>query len=484
MTGSLREHLLEIGYTTDGVLERIGAAGQAGLSRNSTIPAETELGDDQGELATLIRLFLLQRKVSVAVASRALGAGLAELVAREVVAVVGDDVRALADLRPYGSDDGASGWLVSDLTPGLDHQVAEMRPDYVLGASPASVTLAQITMRTPIARALDLGTGSGVQSFHLAQHTERVVATDVNRRALRFARFAAELSGVDVEFREGSLYEPVPERYDLIVSNPPYVMSPPEGERLTYRESGFSGDGLVEAVVAQAPEHLTHGGSLQLLTNWAIVRGQPWEERLASWTSGSGCDLFALERERLDKFAYIEMWLTDAGLAGSPQWAPAYRQWLAYFDRLGIEEVGLGWLLLTNSGRETPEVRCDSWPHAVAQPVGGVFSGHGDAVSMSRLPEPELLLLAPRLSDVVAETTGRPGAADPEYLVLRQRSGLLRGLRLTTITGAVLGALDGELAVGQVIAAVAQLLDEPVSDVAAEALPAVRQALAEQYLHV
>ena len=66
--------------------------------------------------------------------------------------------------------------------------------------------------------------------------------------------------------------------------------------------------------------------------------------------------------------------------------------------------------------------------------------------------------------------------------MLRQRTGLLRGMRLSTVTGAVLGALDGDLTVGQTIAAVARLLEVPVEEVAAEAVPAVRQALAEQYL--
>ena len=232
---------------------------------------------------------------------------------------------------------------------------------------------------------------------------------------------------------------------------------------------------------ATPPSHLTPGGSLQLLTNWAIT-GVPWEERLASWAAGSGCDLFAIERERLDRFAYIEMWLADAGLSGRPEWEPTYRRWLDYFSRLGIDEVGMGWILLTKAGREVPEVRCESWPHAVAQPVGSVFAAHAGAIDAARLPTSDLLSLTPHLAGVVAETTGQPGAADPEYLVLRQRTGLLRGMHLTTVTGAVLGALDGDLTVGQTISAVAHLLGRPAEEIAAEAIPAVRQTLAEQYL--
>ena len=155
--------------------------------------------------------------------------------AEGIITADGGSVRAVVELRPYASpDDGASGWLVSDLTPGLDGIVEPTRPDYVLGASPASLTLAEITMRGHAGRALDLGTGCGVQSYHLSRHADRVVATDLNPRALRLARLGAALSGMDVDFREGSLYEPVVgERFDLIVSNPPYVMSPLGGQRLT-----------------------------------------------------------------------------------------------------------------------------------------------------------------------------------------------------------------------------------------------------------
>ncbi|MDO5068044.1 MAG: methyltransferase [Propionibacteriaceae bacterium] len=480
----LRELLLAHDHTTDAVLERIGETGQAGLGRNSTVPADVALAEELDPQAVLIRLFLLQQAVALAPVEATFGPCLADLLEAEVLGRSGDEVRALVDLRPYGSpDDGASGWLVSDLTPGLDGAVTPPRPDYVLGASPASLTLAQITMRTPVGRALDLGTGCGVQSFHLSRHSQQVVATDLNPRALRLARFGAALSGMDIDFREGSLFGPVgDDGFDLIVSNPPYVMSPPDDQRLTYRESTFLGDGLVEAIVRQAPAHLNPGGSLQLLTNWAIPAGQQWEDRLASWAVGSGCDLLALERERLDRFTYIEMWLTDAGLAGTSQWEPAYRRWLDYFERLDIDEVGLGWLLLTNSGRTTPDIRCESWPHAVAQPVGAMFAAHAQALDAARLPEAELLELSPALGHVVLETTGQPGAADPEHLVLRQRTGLLRGLQLTTATGAVLGALDGDLSVGRTIAAVAHLLGQPAAEVAAEVLPVVRQALAEQYL--
>ena len=77
-------------------------------------------------------------------------------------------------------------------------------------------------------RALDVGTGSGVQALLAARHARRVVATDVNKRALLYAELNAALNGLEnIEFRRGSLFEPAGgEYFDLVTCNAPYVVSP------------------------------------------------------------------------------------------------------------------------------------------------------------------------------------------------------------------------------------------------------------------
>ena len=92
--------------------------------------------------------------------------------------------------------------MFSDLTPGLDSHVAPMRSDFVLGLSSASSTLAQLTIRRPVASALDLGTGCSVQTLHLATHAETITATDVNPRALELAALTLTLNGVEAELLE------------------------------------------------------------------------------------------------------------------------------------------------------------------------------------------------------------------------------------------------------------------------------------------
>jgi len=122
------------------------------------------------------------------------------------------DVRELAHAMKHGRATD----LDSDVRPG------PVRPDHVLGLGSASITLARGVVRDPVDRALDLGTGCGIQALHLSEHARAVTATDVNPRALALAAATGRLNGRHWDLRAGSLYEPVAgEKFDLIVLDPP-----------------------------------------------------------------------------------------------------------------------------------------------------------------------------------------------------------------------------------------------------------------------
>lgn len=481
----LRSGLVKAHYTVDEVLDRIGSAGQAALTRNTTIAVEDALDDDAQSI--LIRLWVLQQAVPIARLETVLGDSLAQLVAANLIETDGARARACVEIRPFGLQGQAtdfSGWICADLTQGLDGSVSETPPDYVLGLSPASTMLTRMTIRRPVGSALDLGTGCGVQSVQLARHAARVVATDINPRALRLAAVTAGLNDLELDLRSGSLFEPVAgERFDLIVTNPPYVMSPPEMCKLLYREQPMRADDLVREVVVGGSQHLNPGGTLQILGNWAITAGQPWQERLAAWVGQTDCDALILERERLDPYEYIEIWLNDAGLGGSSAYRQTYRTWLEYFHSLGIVGVGLGWLNLTKAGRSRPHVQIESWPHEVVQPIGVALAAHQDGVNAADVSDAELLAAAWLLDpDVVQETTGQPGAPDPAHIVLRQRTGLLRAVEVDTGLAAVLGACDGEIAMYPLILAAASLLDVDAAALSAEILPRLRRLIVDRFL--
>ena len=487
-TGPLREALLAADFTYDRVAEAIGVDAHRALGRNETLPAlrRTTSG---GPLDSLVRLFLLQTPVARDEADRALPGLVDRLCNAGLLEQSVSEVAARMDCRPYATSEAGQDrdlWVVSDLTPGLDGAPVAVGPDHVLGISSASTSLAQLTMREPVGRALDLGTGCGVQALHLAGQADHVVATDVNARALWMTRLNAELNGAEVEVRDGSFFEPVAgERFDLISTNPPFVISPATGERLVYRDSGLPGDRVVEHIVRTGPEHLADGGWLQVLANWAIADGRPWDERLGSWLR-KDCDALVVQREILDPASYVELWLKDSGHHGGPDYAQRYDTWLSWMEEAGIEGIGFGWINVRLGSGSGGHHELIEWPYDVEQPIGPAIHDWGTAVADLRgLPDHALMRSTLRArEDVQQETVGRPGAEDPGAIVLRQQRGFRRARTADTVEAAFLGACDGDLSVGQLFGALAQLTDTDADQLRTTYLPVVRELVGEGFLEV
>ncbi|MEO3972354.1 methyltransferase [Streptomyces sp. CAU 1734] len=458
----LREALLAGDFTADGLLDLLGPSAYAALARSETVPALRATRGDT-VLSTLIRLFLLQRPVTRERAAEALP--LAECLAEGWLAEDGEEIRATADIRPFGGPDEQDWFIVSDLgcavggAGGADGQTEQV----VLGVGGASTTLAGITVRTPVSAALDLGTGSGIQALHAAQHATRVTATDLNPRALAFTRLTLALSAApEAELREGSLFEPVgEERYDLIVSNPPFVISP--GARLTYRDGGMGGDDLCRTLVQQAGARLKDGGYAQFLANWQHVDGEEWQERLRSWVP-RGCDAWIVQREVQDVTQYAELWLRDSGdHRGDPErYARRYEEWLDEFEARGTRAVGFGWITLRKSGSDRPSVVIEEWPHPVEQPLGPAVAAHFARQDYLRTHDDAALLAEHFVlaAEVTQEQVGTPGEEHPEHVVLRQNRGMRRATKVDTVGAGFAGACDGTLSAGRILDAIAQLVEE------------------------
>lgn len=342
----VREVLLDAGFTADGVLSALGASAYAALGRGEPVPARRALADRHDATAALVRLFVLGEPLPRDEAARRLPVD--DLVALGLVGGAAE-VRALVDVRPYGEPD-TDWYVVSDHGPdSAGRGDGEVAADHVLGVGGASLTLARITPRGPVGRAIDLGTGCGVQALHLGRHAGEVVATDRNRRALRLAAVTAALSDQAWDLREGSLFEPVgSETFDLVVSNPPFVISP--GLRYTYRDGGMHADDLGRLLVQQAPARLAEGGTAVVLANWLHVRGEDWRERVAGWVAGTGCDAWVAQREVQDPAEYVGLWLRDAGGAADAEHDRRYGEWLDAFRDMDAEGVGFGWVVLHRGG--------------------------------------------------------------------------------------------------------------------------------------
>jgi methylase of polypeptide subunit release factors len=339
----------------DEIAEALGP----GLRFNSRLDSELyrrRLADDHGAAATLAKLFRLTLPVSLADATRALAplqpSALAEL---DLAAVDGDTVEPRVRIAAY---EGIV--LVSDpLDPASQ--------SFVAGPNAAATRVDRLTIRRPVARTLDLGTGAGTQALRAARHSDHVVGVDVNERAIELARLNAELNGVaNVELRRGDWLEPVAgERFDLIVSNPPYVVSP-ETE-LLYRDGNLVADDVTRMLVTEVPAYLEEGGVAQVMGNWGHAADADWRGPVESWIAGSGCDALLLRFPRDDLVSYAGAWNSELLSQGVGPYVDAVDRWLDYYAREGIEKIAAGMVVLRKRSGGRNWVRALEIP---GQPTG------------------------------------------------------------------------------------------------------------------
>ncbi|MFD1721785.1 DUF7059 domain-containing protein [Amnibacterium endophyticum] len=491
MTAALAQDLAAAPYTVEGLEEAWGRTAADALGRDDPEPALAELARRAPSAAGVLgRLLVLGDPVDGSAAAAALPRlGLDGAEALGLLRVEDGRAIPLVDVRPYALADEsgvASWWIVSD--QGEVALGGELPEEHVLGAGAASSTLAQVLVPTGDGVVLDLGTGSGVQALMAARTAGRVVATDVSARALRFAALNAELNGVHLDLREGSLYEPVAgERFDRIVTNPPFVITPRGADGVpayTYRDGGFAGDGLVEAVVRGARDHLTDGGIAQLLGNWEVTGDQvAARDRVLGWADG--LDVWVVQRDLLDPAQYAETWVRDGGAQpGTRRFRALVRAWLDDFAARGVTAVGAGYVTLRRPSGAPTLRRFEHLESPVGSGVGAAIAA--GLAAHDRLAALDDARLAGQVLAVAPDVTEHrhywPGDADPTVLELRQGTGFARTRRVDTVTAAVVGACDGELPVGRLVAAVAELLDADPGTTTAAVLPVVRELLVEGFL--
>ena len=514
---SLRADLSESGWGVEAVATLLGEAADAALRREIHLPALRSVraaltaGNDSSPVAVLTALFMLGEPVLATALDAALprtgAAGAA------VIGLVGEPdeagyVRARVDLRPHEAVDDAGEirwWVASDLGELVTGRA--LAPDHVLGIGGAGLTLAGLTPRTRVRNALDLGCGCGIQTLYLLRHAEHVVATDISERALAFTAFNAALAGVCVmgdpdagsgggggrlELLQGSLLEPVAgRRFDLIASNPPFVLTPPAVREaglplMEYRDAGGP---VLPVLVAGLREHLEPGAAAVMLGNWEHRGADSWREAVATWIP-EGLDGWVIEREVQDPVEYATMWLRDGGLTSERDaegFDAALGAWIDDFEVRGVQGVGFGYLIVHRPLRPR-----DPWRllEEVTTSGQGVLGHHVAEVlevreRLAGLDDDAVADLRPVLApDVTEERHLIPGAAEPTVILLRQGGGLGRTIRASTVVAALAGVADGELSVGQIASAVVALTGEDAIGLRAEMVEATRHLIAVGFLTI
>jgi len=411
-------------------------------------------------------------------------------------------VRAAVDLRPHEVRDDAGDvrwWIASDLGELITGR--ELTPDHVLGIGGAGLTLAGLTPRDPVAAALDLGCGCGIQTLHLLRHAARVTATDISARALAFTAFNAALAGTDpdrLELLHGSLLEPLADRtFDLVVTNPPFVITPPAVREaglplMEYRDAGAP---VLPALVAALGDHLRPGGTAVMLGNWEHRTGRDWRDEVRAWLP-DGLDAWVIQRERQDPVEYATMWLRDGGTIPERDEAVFNTRlgpWIDDFAARGVEAVGLGYLILHRP--VTGETGPDGDPRvpwrvleevstAPCEPLGEHVARIVSTRSLlASLSDDEVAALHPVVADdVTRQDHRRPGDGDPALILIHQGGGFGRSRRADTALAALVDVSDGELSVAQIAAAVAALTDADRGAVRDELVAATRELAGEGFL--
>lgn len=468
-----------IGFTVDGVQQLLGAVGSSALARDELAPVHRVLRRDTSPLGVAIQLFLLANPVDSQDAANLLGP-LSEMC--DLLEVSGSQVRSHVEIAPHEADE-LDWWIAADWPTGRLH--AELPPEHVLGVGGASVMLAQSTVRLPVHSALDIGTGCGIQAFHLAQHAEHVIGTDISARCLEFARYNSELNDIEVELRQGSLLTPVEgQRFDAVVSNPPFVIAAPESARHTYRDSGQGGDGLCGELVSRVHEHLNDGGYAQLLANWEITDPADWSLHPRQWLADSPLDAWVLQREVQDPSAYVSTWLTDAGDAFGGSYTRHYDQWVTELEERRVLGIGFGLINLRASGAGLPLRVMQHADHPLRQPIGADIARWFAAHDLVGRNPGEALLTLPLQSGRDARITREQSLQDSSAVAITvwREQGLAWSAPIDEFGADLLEAADGSQPFGAVVAAVAARWSIEQPSLSEQVLPFVARLVVEGFL--
>lgn len=419
------------------------------------------------------------------------------------------------DLRPHEAEDAHGSvrwWVASDLGELVTGQA--LAPDHVLGIGRAGLTLAALTPRKPVETALDLGVGCGIQTLYLLRHVRQVVATDISTRALEFTAFNVALAGVDsarVQLRQGNLLEPVAgQRFDLIVSNPPFVITPPSVRQaglplMEYRDAGGP---ILPALVRGLEDHLNPDGVAVMLGNWEHREGTSWRTSVNQWI-GKSLDAWIIQREVQDPVEYAAMWLRDGGLTperSGVAFENALAAWQEDFDSRQVSGVGMGYLVFhapsvaatsgpggtALEGQTAPEEPASdaAAPGAVVEPwrvleevptsgqgalgehVAQVIAAHE---ALRSLDDAQVAALKLRTASGLSKEESLTPTPVPTAPVIRQAEGFGRVIAVGMPEVALLSASDeGLLTVAQIAAAVASLTSEDPAAVLADMVAATR----------
>jgi SAM-dependent methyltransferase len=472
----VREVLDRAGYSGRGIAEAFGVGEVRALDGVAGPVLVRRVGEDS-PLELLIRLLLLGVDVGCDEARAALRPMTLEAwEALGLIETVDGVVRASYRVVPHDDLLMLSDWPASPGRP--------LEPDHVLGPNPAASLLANVTVRTLVKSVLDLGAGCGIQALLASRHAGRVVASDLNPRAVRIAAFNAAFNNVEVECVHGDLFEPVRgQRFDLVVSNPPFVISP--GGRLLFRDSELGGEGISRTIISNVAELLSDGGFCQLITNWAHVEGVDRRERIEEAFAGCGCNAWVLALDSVEPDVYASRWIQQSERTAEAV-AAALDEWMRYYERERITGISTCVVTMRRTPGPHPWLQFDELPAGIDAPVGDHLQRCFEAREfLEGLGHGALMEMRPRVASetrLAQEFAPQLEGWAPLGGQLRLTAGLRFEQPVDSHVANLLVRCDGTLSVRELLARAATSAGVPADSLAREGTGVIVQLIAAGFL--
>ncbi len=470
--GALRSRLREVGYTVDALAraERI-APGAFDALRLPLVRHRLEQEDSPA--SWLLQAFAYDATFTDGTLERALGGGLVEALHRAGLVRITqlDDGRRLvcpeARLLPFEDD-----YLFCD-APGS-------RPDSVMGPGPTTQMLLRALPERMPERVLDVGTGAGtIALVAAARGARRVVATDVNARAVAMARLNARLNGRAIECVEGDLLAPVHgERFDLVVSQPPFVTQPLGGVTVAYLHGGAAGDEIALRLFSEVPGALAPGGRAMAFVESLRRPGPPLTARVRTALGAAPLDLLLLLEpgQPLDRqaIAYAAGEHPRLDLAFSE----AVVGYARAFEAVGAQDAQRALVVVSDGGGTEPR-----YTAGVPVPSSARFSAEAveralGALALASSPDPAMLAAAVALTPAARICEEHRAGGEPRAYLRFDAGALAQDRELNPALAALCQLALEPTSVVDLIAEYAAACDAGPDDVRTQVLGALREGLA------
>jgi len=347
----LRDALVEAGYSEGGIRDRLALPAASPLPPVGHAPSIVRLAlGAQDTLGTLIRLLLLGRPTDVDDVGQLATPLIDMLTSTGLAGGAGGSLRPMVRVTPFHEL-----LVAGDLH---NEDSADVASDAVENPHGPTEVLARLIPRAAVHRSLDIGTGSGTHALQLASHSQAVLGLDISPRAVAFARFNAALNGItNARFQVADVVSGLDneEPFELIVSNPPYLVSPETS--ITYRDGQPGSAHVGTRVLIEAPALLAPDGLLVCLTSWGAADPHDPVREIMDLARQAGCNglvlLYALRTQVDDAIR----WNVHRGDADQIQQTAA--RWLDHYGQHAIGDLAYGIVVFSLARGRQPWFRSE-----------------------------------------------------------------------------------------------------------------------------